>query len=140
MIGEGIVIKTCGSTAIVRIEKKSACSGDCSSCGLCANPVYDTEAINDADASVGDKVKLYMPAKKLYAAALLVYMLPVIAVFAVMGLCSVFGAPAAVTGVLCVCALFGWVCIIKLYGKKADLKSRATEVIRPNGENVNESK
>lgn len=129
MTGEGIVIKIRGNTAIVRIEKKSACSGDCSSCGLCTTPVYDTEVINDANADVGDCVKLYMSTKKLYASALLVYMLPVLAIFAVMGVCGILNAPAAVTGALCVCALVGWICIIKVYGKRADLKSRAVEVI-----------
>lgn len=130
MIGEGIVIKNDGDTAVVRIEKKSACSGDCSSCGICSNPVYDTEVINKAGAVAGDVVKLYMPTKKIYISALLVYILPIIAIFAVLGLCNVVDAPNLFTAVACALVFGGWVWIIKLYGKNANLKSCATEIIR----------
>ena len=94
MTGEGIVVKTDGKNAIVRIEKKSACSGECSSCGLCENPVYNVEVTNEAGAKTGDRVRLYMPTGKVCASAFLVYMLPILIVFAAMGICYLFKTPA----------------------------------------------
>ena len=122
MTGEGIVVKTDGKNAVVRIEKKSACSGECSSCGLCDNPVYDVEVIND-------KVSLYMPTSKVCASAFLVYMLPILAVFASMGICYLLKTPTYFTAAICIVVLAVWFFIIRRYSKKADLKSRIESII-----------
>ncbi len=132
MTGEGIVVKTHGGHATVRIEKKSACSGECSSCGMCQNPVYDVEARNTAGAHVGDKVKLYMPTGKVYRAAFLVYMLPILAVFAVMGVCYALSLPASATAIVCVVALAGWIYAIRRYNRRANLESEITEIVNEN--------
>lgn len=132
MTGEGTVVKINGECATVRIEKKSACSGECSSCGLCNNPVYDIDAKNIAGAAVGDKVILYMPTGRVYRAAFLVYMLPILAVFAVMGLCYMLSTPAYVTAPLCVLILAAWIYIIRIYNKRANLESEITEIVNKN--------
>lgn len=132
MTGEGTVVKTNGRYATVRIEKRSACSGECSSCGLCNNPVYDIEVINDAGAQTGDIVRLYMPTGKVYASAFLVYMLPILAVFSVMGVCSLLAVKTSITAILCVAVLAGWLWLIRTYNKKANLKSSIEEVVKQN--------
>ncbi len=132
MTGEGTVVKINGNHATVRIEKKSACLGECSSCGLCENPVYDIEAKNSANADVGDKVVLYMPTGRVYFAAFLVYMLPIIAIFAVMGICYILSAPAYITAPLCVLILIFWIYIIRVYNKKADLDSEIKKIVNEN--------
>ncbi len=130
MTGEGTVVNVNGTRATVRIEKKSACSGECSSCGLCENPVYDIEAKNSANANVGDKVLLYMPTGRVYIAAFLVYMLPIIAVFASMGICYLLGAPAYITAPLCGLILIAWIFVIRVYNKKANLDSEIKEIVK----------
>lgn len=132
MTGEGTVVKINGNRATVRIEKKSACSGECSSCGLCENPVYDIEAKNSANADVGDKVVLYMPTGRVYFAAFLVYMLPIIAILAVMGICYLLSAPTYMTAVLCIIILAFWIYIIRAYNKKANLDSEIKEIVKEN--------
>ncbi len=132
MTGEGTVVKIDGNRATVRIEKKSACSGDCSSCGLCENPVYEIEASNSAGAGIGDRVVLYMPTSRVYLAAFLVYMLPLIVVFAVMGICHLFSASFYITVSLCVLMLAAWLCAIRVYNKKANLDSEIKEIVKEN--------
>lgn len=129
MTGEGTVVNTNGLRATVRIEKKSACSGECSSCGMCENPVYDVEAKNTVNACVGDVVKLYMPTGQVYRAAFLVYMLPILAVFAVMGICYLLQAHTAFTAGVCILVLALWILIIRKYNSRANLESEITEII-----------
>ena len=123
MTGEGVVIRTSAQTAIVQIERKSACSGDCSSCGMCSNPVFDVEAENKIGAVAGDRVKLFMPTKKVYLSAFLVYMLPVLSILAVLGICSLLSVNPYVTALVALLAIAIWICIIRKYSKSADLKS-----------------
>lgn len=130
MTGEGTVVKTYGTKALVRIERKSACSGDCSSCGLCENPVFEVEAENTVGAAAGDTVRLFMPTAKVFLSAFLVYMLPILGIFAVMGFCSILGAPLYVNAILCSLVLIGWVLLIRAYNRKANLKSVITEIIK----------
>ena len=129
MTGEGLVVEITGSKAKVRIEKKSACSGECSSCGLCNNPVYDVEAINKTDAKVGDRVKLFMPTKKVVGVAFLIYMAPILAVFLIMGICTVLNINNYINTALCLTAILSWFLLLRLFNKKADLKNVITEVI-----------
>ncbi len=129
MTGEGIVVKTSGLNATVRIERKSACSGECSSCGMCENPVFEVESENKIGAKIGDSVKLYMPTKKVYMSAFLVYLLPILVIFAVMGICSLMGANGYVTAASVVAAVIIWFAGIKRYNESANLKSKIIEII-----------
>lgn len=130
MTGEGVVVEIIGNKAKVRIEKKSACSGECSSCGLCSNPVYDVEAINKANAKVGEKVKLFMPTKKVVGIAFLVYMAPILTIFLIMGICTVFKINNYINTALCLGAILIWFLFLRLFNKKADLKNVITEIVK----------
>lgn len=130
MTGEGTVVKICGETAVVRIERKSACSGDCAACGLCENPVFEIEVSNSLNASPGDVVRLYMPTAKVYLTAFLVYMLPLLAIFAIMGASLVFEIPDVLKVILYTIAIAGWICIVAGFNKRANLCSEIVEIIR----------
>ena len=123
MKGEGIVLENKGEYAIVRVSKKSACSGNCASCGLCENPVYDVKAKNSIGADAGDRVSLYMPSSKVLFAAFLVYMLPVMVLIGVLAVCKALGFSNVVTAVLSIFSLACWLFLIKKYNKKVNFES-----------------
>lgn len=83
MTGKGIVVKSYGNRAVVRIRKSSACGHDCGECRVCTNPEFDTEVINEIGASEGDTVLIGAPAGQILFSAFLVYMLPIIGFFIV---------------------------------------------------------
>lgn len=132
MTGEGVVLSIEGTYATVRVEKKSACSGECESCGLCRKPIFDVKARNKAGAVAGDRVKLYLPSCKIYGAAFLVYMLPVLLILAVLGICSILGAPSYVAPVVCGVMLVVWLLTIRAYNKKSNLTSDIVEIVKEN--------
>lgn len=80
--GEGLVVRTAGNTAVVKIRKSSACGQDCGHCGACDNPVYEVSAYNAAGARPGDRVVLELPSQSVLGMAFLLYLLPVLAAFA----------------------------------------------------------
>lgn len=74
-IGEGI--------ATVEIQRVSACGESCASCkGGCKPTAIRVEATNKARAQVGQRVKLNMEDKKVFKAAFLVYMIPLMGMIA----------------------------------------------------------
>ena len=76
----GIVKSIDGVTAKVVISRKNSCCESCvkDTCDLPENEI-ETEAINSAGAKVGQKVKIVMKSYTYYKGAMLIYVLPVIA-------------------------------------------------------------
>ncbi|HDH05807.1 MAG TPA: hypothetical protein ENH01_08860 [Nitrospirae bacterium] len=76
----GIVKSIDGVTAKVVVSRKSSCCESCvkDTCDIPEKGV-ETEAINSANAKVGQKVKVVMKSYTYYKSAMLVYVLPVIA-------------------------------------------------------------
>ena len=70
-------------TALVLVERRSACSGDCDHCGGCASFKQElkAEAINAIGAQVGDRVVLETGSGSVLGAAALVYLLPIVTFF-----------------------------------------------------------
>ncbi len=81
---QGIVEKTEGTSAWVRVVRSSACD----SCGSRTRCKVDTggevvvKAENTAGGRSGDRVKLSMPAGSFFKSTLLVYIVPVVALVA----------------------------------------------------------
>ena len=128
MTGEGLVIKRHGSMADVRIKRESACGSDCASCGGCQDKSFIVSAKNDADANEGDRVKLYLPTGKVYISAALVYLLPVLLLFAGAALFKLTSAPRAITATTLLFVI--WFFTIRIYNKKADVKNVITEILK----------
>lgn len=80
MIETGIIIKTNGKTATVRIDKAQACS-HCKSKCIESNGSMVTEALNPIGANVGDMVRLEVNPKTALSASLMVFGLPLSAFF-----------------------------------------------------------
>jgi sigma-E factor negative regulatory protein RseC len=80
--------------ALVRVERTSACGGNCAHCGACKyQNKITTQARNRISAKVGDKVIIQSSTSQIIRAAALVYFLPLITFFA-----GCFGAMALSLG------------------------------------------
>lgn len=66
--------------AVVAVERKSACSGDCDSCHGCAHQteIVMVTAHNDAGAKPGDIVQVESETGRVLRLALLLYIMPMI--------------------------------------------------------------
>ena len=79
----GIVKNTEGVNATVILSRQSSCCENCmkDSCDIPANGI-ETVALNAAGANTGQKVKVVMKSYTYYKGALLIYVLPVVALVA----------------------------------------------------------
>ncbi len=83
-VEEGVVLKRIDAKglALVKTVRSSACES-CSARHSCsgqdAGSEMEVEAINAADASVGDRVQIAIESKTLLSAAFLLYVLPIVA-------------------------------------------------------------
>ena len=80
MLETGVITKTDGQTATVRIDKAQACS-HCKSKCMESNGSMITEALNPIGANVGDMVSLEVNPKTALTATLMVFGLPLLAMF-----------------------------------------------------------
>lgn len=119
MTGEGVVVRTNGAFAVVKIRKSSACGHDCGECRVCNNPEFETEVLNEIGAKEGDKVLIGAPANKILFSAFLVYMLPLIGLFLSYLILSTFFKNAFVISSGCVIWLAVWFSIIRFKNKSS---------------------
>lgn len=97
----GIVEKTENDTAVVRIKRASACGENCASCkGGCTPTEQTVTAKNTVGAKTGDNVIISLETHDVLFAAFLVYILPLIVLFAVYMLCTVL-KKSEVTAAVC---------------------------------------
>lgn len=130
MTGKGIVVKTDGNRAVVRIRKSSACGHDCGECRVCSNPEFETEVLNQIGASAGDTVRIGAPAGEILFSAFLVYMLPVIGFMIVYMLLCTFSKSDFIIASGCVVWIAVWFLIIRIHNGRSRTKmSTILEVI-----------
>lgn len=79
----GVVESAEGKYIMVRITRESACGGNCSECGGCGASERIVRAVNAAGAEAGNRVLMKMDSSKVLFAAFLVYILPLVILFAV---------------------------------------------------------
>lgn len=86
--------------ATIAIRRVSACSGDCSQCGGCGAEGQTVTAVawNPVHAAVGDRVVVSSDSKAVLAAALWVYLAPLVLFFAGYFLGTLLPWPAALWG------------------------------------------
>ena len=130
MTGEGLVIKTCGNTATVKIKRSSACGHDCGECNLCKNPDIEVEILNPIGAQKGDRVKIGTDTAKVLKSAFLLYMLPIIGALVLYIALSSFDIA---TGYLIgaeVLWIALWYAFIRYYSKHNITMSCALEILK----------
>ncbi|HEX9859926.1 MAG TPA: SoxR reducing system RseC family protein [Nitrospirota bacterium] len=96
---QGVVIELKGSTALVRMAETGGCEG-CSSAGACkaGSESHVLEAVNKAGASMGQLVVVEFPGGAFLKASFIVYIIPVIMLFAGAILGGLFG-PGLYSGI-----------------------------------------
>ena len=117
MTGKGVVVRTNGAFAVVKVRKSSACGHDCGECRVCNNPEFETEVLNEIGAKEGDEVLIGAPANKILFSAFLVYMLPLIGLFVTYVILSTFFNNAFVISSGCVIWLAIWFVLIRFKNK-----------------------
>ena len=133
----GIVKKTEGENATVILSRKSSCCEHCmeESCEIPENGI-ETVALNAAGAKTGQKVKVVMRTYTYYKGALLIYVLPVVALMAGAVLGKVY-LPSYFAGtdsdLLAVCggflAFLASLGVVKLILNRSDKKTESRSVI-----------
>lgn len=78
----GIVVGERGNLIDVKILRTGACSENCAGCGACGGKEHIVLANNRVGAKTGDEVVLEMASQKLLSAAILVYIIPLVALAA----------------------------------------------------------
>lgn len=124
MVQKGIVKSVKSNKAEVIIARSTSCGESCASCGLCPGKDTVVTVLNKIGAMAGDSVTIDMADKKVLSAAALVYITPLIALFAGYFVSYAFFKSETVSiavGFLCLAAVFG---IIILFDKK--LKGKYT--------------
>lgn len=71
-----------GDFAVAEVEKKSACTGECSSCASCkSGKKVMVRVINKCGAEPGETVYITLPAAKAFILAAMTYILPLVIFF-----------------------------------------------------------
>ncbi|MGI6161280.1 MAG: SoxR reducing system RseC family protein [Christensenellales bacterium] len=119
MVETGTVIKTEGKLAIVRFKRHAAC-GSCKACGMSSDDdSVEITAHNAAGATAGDYVRVALKSSSVMGASALAYILPLVFLFAGVGLGYATGPVAALGGVEETAAVFGLgLCILSFAGLK----------------------
>lgn len=128
MTEQGVVKELKGQFAVVQMQKHAACAG-CNACkkGSSDNDIF-IEAENPINASVGDKVEVDLEAPNLLTAAIIVYMIPLLALLIGVFIGYKMGSDmmSAILGVVFMAATFG---MIKLKDKVMKDSKKFTPVI-----------
>ncbi len=130
MTGEGIVIRTSGETATVKIKRSSACGHDCGECNLCKNPDIEVEILNHIGAKAGNRVKIATDTAKVLRDTFFLYMLPVLGALVLYVILSAFGLSSAICIVLEVIWFLLWYLFIRYYSRHSVTMSCAVEILK----------
>jgi sigma-E factor negative regulatory protein RseC len=132
----GEIIQKKDKTAVVQIERHSACA-KCGACHSGRGEGVVIEAENPINAGVGDRVKIEMAARNMMSAVLIVYIIPLLSLFIGMGIGYFFALKTGRTENTDIIALgFGGVFfiitffLIYRYDKKIAKKEKYRPVIR----------
>ncbi len=78
MEAEGKVLKVSGKQAVVRIIRKSACSGNCVDCSGCREQSVEISVYSQIPVSEGDNVKISSEGNAVFLGLFVLFILPMI--------------------------------------------------------------
>jgi len=129
LTGEGLVVKTKGNIATVRVKRSSACGHDCGECNLCKNPDIEVDILNPVGAKIGDIVKIGTDTSKVMFSAFILYMLPLVGAFVLYGVLGLFDLTAKITVICEVLWFLLWFVFVIYFNKNKVTMSSALEIV-----------
>lgn len=129
----GLVIEVIGSNAVVNIKRKSAC-GHCKSCEMGRSDAKEINVVakNEVGAEVNDNVNIIMDTPDVLKAAIIVYMIPLVALGIGVGVGSLIAKSinmeADIVGIL---MGFLFMAVSYIYVRKQDKKLAETKKYEP---------
>ena len=122
-------------TALVSVERRTACGHDCSSCGANCSQAFNNNVVvqvkNTAGADAGDKVELYSPTRKVLGAAVLVYLVPVLLFIAAVFVTTALKLGDGYSALISVGLFLAGVAIAVIYNKRiAGKKTISYEIVK----------
>ena len=123
--------------AVVAVERRSACSGDCDSCHGCAHQteIVTVIAHNDAGAEQGDVVQVESETGRVLRLALLLYIMPMVLMIAGYMIPGVQGNLKVLTAFMGLAIGIGICVIYSAYMKKKnEMTFRITYVLEKNSQ------
>ena len=129
----GLVVEVIGSNAVVNIKRKSAC-GSCKACEMGRSDAKEINIVakNEVGAEVNDNVNIIMDTPDVLKAAIIVYLIPLIALVAGVGLGTVLAKsmnlPADWSGMI---MGFLFIAVSYIYVRKQDKKLAETKKYEP---------
>ena len=130
MTGEGVVVSVSEDVALVRIFKSSACSHNCTDCGACQNPTFDTTVNNPIGAKEGDKVLISSDSGKILLISLLIYILPVFLMIMAAVFCDILNAGAFGTLTAFIILVSLWIIVIRKVNKNSHTEHTIIQIIK----------
>ena len=129
MQNEGIVTHLDGAYATVRIRKSSACGHDCGECRVCNNPEIEINVANAIGAQEGDTVIIGADTSSVLWNAFLLYVLPVMGLFAIYMTLYSLSVPTYTTIISVVLWIALWFVFMRKKSKNVNIKSCILEVV-----------
>lgn len=128
------VIEIKGDSAIVEVERTSACAG-CSeshNCVACKKKICVT-ARNAAGAEVGDRVVIESPSERILGYAALVFVLPLVLAFAGFLISRALGTTDDISLYICIgIFVLCMSTVLPILNKSAAMKNKITVICRDN--------
>ena len=86
----GVVLSCTRESAVVEVQRSSACGENCAHCkGGCLPTHHHALVKNTAGAGVGDRVRVETPDRAVIKSAMIVYLIPLVITFVFYGLAQV---------------------------------------------------
>ena len=130
MTANGKVISVHGNTATVQIAKSSACGHDCGECRLCNPKHLQATVKNTVGAKVGDEVVICDNGTSILRTAFVIYILPIIGIFAVYAFATNFIKKTAVCVLLAILWVVLWFVYVKFCNKHKAPQSEIKSIIK----------
>ena len=129
----GVVLEVMNQKAVVNIKRRSAC-GHCKSCEMGRSDVKEINVVakNEVGAEVNDNVNIIMDTPDVLKAAIIVYLIPLLALGVGVGVGTLIAKSinmeADIVGIL---MGFLFMAVSYIYVKKQDKKLEATKKYEP---------
>ncbi len=115
-----VIENTSKDICLVELKRESACGGNCHSCGGCASPdeMHVAKAVNGIGANPGDMVVVETRGSVIFGIAALVYLLPVLLLFAGYIVAELIAGNSVLSGIFSAVGFIVGIIVIVVVGRR----------------------